>query len=106
MLSDPPDKATAILCERETPRSLKAEAKRCSKPELHRLKPGDCMHRGDGTPVLTYGLDTGQRKRELAVYLLLGYMHVRRQTCQTSNALMSDVDFVPIIRCHPIYGKF
>ena len=39
MLSDPPDRATAILCERETPRSPRVEAKRCSKPEQHRLKP-------------------------------------------------------------------
>ncbi len=70
MLSDPPDTATAILCERETPRSLKAEAKRCSKPEPHRLKPGNCMHRADGASVLTCGLALGwPQKCELAEFL-------------------------------------
>ena len=77
MLSDPPDRATAILCEREAPRSLIAKAKRSSKPEAHRLKPGVCMHAGDGTPMLTCGRALGwPRKCELAVFTLLGFMHV------------------------------
>ena len=86
-LSDPPDTATPILWDGETPRSLRAKVKRFSKPRLLRLKPADGMHMADRASEQSCGFDGTCSQGRVCVLLHARTCCTCRMHCQTSLTL-------------------